>query len=282
MTKITAKIKERLIEGVKKFQTILISAKSKDINESDTVVIIADILNEILGYDKYSEITSEFSVKKTFCDLALRIDGKVKFLVEAKAIGLDLKNDHIRQALDYGANAGIEWIILTNGINWKIYKVTFGQPVSNELLYEIDLLKLNYKKDDDLELLFYLCKESLSKSCLEEFHMQKKILNKFSVGQIVLTDDVLNVIRKNIRKMSPEIKVTNEEIKNILLNEVLKREIFEGDKVGKVKRTINKLNKSYKRKLDAKAKKENNQIKTEKNETSSFIGKIETEIIKEK
>lgn len=103
MAAIPAKVKTRLTNGVKKFQPILNSAKSKDINESDTVVIITDILNEIFGYDKYSEITSEYAIKKTYCDIAINIGGKLRFLIEAKAIGLDLKDDYIKQAIDYGA-----------------------------------------------------------------------------------------------------------------------------------------------------------------------------------
>nr|WP_061260548.1 hypothetical protein [Leptospira interrogans] len=85
---IPTKIFERISSGVKKFQPILTSAKTRDVNESDTVVIITDLLSEVFGYDKYSEITTEHVIKKTFCDLAIKIDGKVKLLIEIKAIGL--------------------------------------------------------------------------------------------------------------------------------------------------------------------------------------------------
>ena len=36
---------------------------------------------------------------KTYCDLAIKVDGKLRFLLEAKAIGLELKDDYIKQAL---------------------------------------------------------------------------------------------------------------------------------------------------------------------------------------
>lgn len=74
---IPTKIFERISSGVKKFQPILTSAKARDVNESDTVVIITDLLSEVFGYDKYSEITTKHIIKKTFCDLAIKIDGKV-------------------------------------------------------------------------------------------------------------------------------------------------------------------------------------------------------------
>ena len=115
------KSQARLVVGIKKFQNVLNIAKAKDINESDTVVIVTDILSELFGYDKYVDITSEYEIKKTFCDLAIKIDGKIRLLLEVKAIGIDLKDDQIKQAIDYGSNVGVDWTILTNGCVWKVF-----------------------------------------------------------------------------------------------------------------------------------------------------------------
>ncbi len=186
MAVIPNKVQSRLVAGIKKFQPILNAAKAKDINESDTVVIITDILNELFGFDKYSEITSEYAIKKTYCDLAIKVDGKLRFLIEAKAIGLELKDDYIRQAIDYGANAGVDWVILTNGHIWKVYKISFAKPIEKEMVYEIDLLNLSYKKQSDLDMLYCISKEGLGKSVLEEYHLQKQALSRFFIGQIVL------------------------------------------------------------------------------------------------
>jgi len=237
-----SKFQARLVTGIKKFQNILKIAKAKDINESDTVVIVIDILSELFGYDKFLDVTSEYAIKKTYCDLVLKIGGQTRFLIEVKAIGLDLKDDYIRQVIDYGANAGVDWVILTNGCVWKIYKITFTKPIDKELVYEFDILKINAKKQSDLEMLYYICKESIGKgkSALEGYYLQKQILGRFFIGQVIVTEPIINVIRKSIRKIAPEIKVTNEEIKEILLSEVLKREVLEGNKVEEAKRRISK------------------------------------------
>ena len=240
MATIPQKVQTRLITSLKKFQTIVSNAKSKDINESDTVVIITDLLSELFGYDKYTEITSEQAIKKTFCDLAIKIDGKVRFIIEVKAAGLDLKSDHIKQAVDYGSNLGIDWVILTNGSSWKVFKIIFGKPVGNEIVYEFDLTQLNAKKENDLELLYYVCKESLGKSVLEDFHVQKQSFNKFFVGQLILSEPVIDSIRKVLKKVSPDIKVSNEDIIELIENEVLKREVVDGEKVEEAKKKINK------------------------------------------
>lgn len=238
MSNIPSKILPRLTLGIKKFQTILTTAKAKDINESDTVVIITDMLSEVFGFDKYSEITSEFAVKKTWCDLAIKIEEKVKFLIEVKAIGLLPKEDHIKQAVDYGSNSGVDWVILTNGIRWRIYKIIYGKPISHDLVYEFDFLTLNAKKEADLSLLYYVSKESLTKSVLEEFHVQKQSLSKFFIGQILLSDSVLETIKKSVKKITPNAKLDTDDIRDVIANEVVKREIFEGDKADEAKKKI--------------------------------------------
>ena len=120
MPRIPQKVARRLSLGLKQFQPILESAKSRDVNESDTVVIVTDILSEIFGYDKYNEVTSEYAIKGTYCDLAIRLNGKLHYLIEVKAIGSDLKENHIKQAIDYAANEGVDWVLLTNGITWRV------------------------------------------------------------------------------------------------------------------------------------------------------------------
>ena len=244
MAPIPIKVEPRLIAGIKKFQPILNHAKSKDINESDTVLIITDMLDEIFGFNKYTEITSEFAIKKTWCDLAIKIEDKMKFIIEVKAIGLPLKEDHVKQAVDYGSNQGVDWVILTNGVRWKVFKIIFSKPISHDLVYEFDFLALNPKKQTDLSLLYYVSKESLGKSLLEDYHTHTQSLNKFFIGQLILTESILDAIRKNIKKMSPGVKIELEDLKEVISADVLKREILEGDKAEESKKKIAKYLKS--------------------------------------
>lgn len=247
MINIPIKVKTRLIAGVKRFQPILIMARDKDINESDTVTIVSDFLSDVFGYDKYTEITSEFSIKKTFCDLALKLDGQVKLLIEVKSAGLDLKDTHIKQAVDYGSNAGVEWVILTNGVVWKVYEIIFAKPVSMDLLYEIDMSTINMKRQADVELLYYLTKEAMgksSKSSLDNYCTQKQFLNRFVIGQILLSDTCLDAVRKAIKKLAPDAKISNEEIQQIIADEIIKREVLDGEKAIDAKKRVTKAFKS--------------------------------------
>lgn len=255
MTPISKKVAERLIASLKHFQPILSSAKARDVNESDTVIIVTDIISEVFGYNKYSEISSEHAIRGTSCDLAISIEGKLQFLMEVKAIGLDLKDNHVKQAVDYAANKGIDWVILTNGTNWRLYKVAFAKPIDQELVLDIDFLELNPRNEDDISSLYLLCREGWQKQVMLDFAAQKEALNKFFVAGMILSEAVLNVIRKEIKKSCPDVKVKNEQIEAVLLREVLKREVVEGEKAEDARKKISRVNNRLSREADSKSEK---------------------------
>ena len=245
MAAIPVKVKKRFSDGLKKYKPVLSRAEKQDLNESDTVTIIVDMLSDIFGYDKYTEITSEFAIKKTFCDLAIRIDDNVKILIEVKSIGTNLKDNHLKQATDYGANAGIDWVVLTNGESWKVYKIIFSKPVEHELVYEFNIHDLKSSNNEDIGYLFMLSKEAINKkrNTLDEYHAQKKLVNPPMLAQIILHADVINAIKRTLKKVSSDTKVNNDEVISILLNDVLKRDALEDEKASEYKRKISRATK---------------------------------------
>lgn len=238
MATVPSRISNRLCDGLKRFQPILESAKSRDINESDTVVLITGILSEVLGFDKYHDITTEFAIRGTYCDLALKIDNKPAILLEAKAVGIDLKEAHIKQATDYAANKGLDWVILSNGIRWLVFKIHFTKPIQHTQVFELDMLQLKGKSNEDLEILYVLTKEGIIKQSLELFFEQKQATNKYMIGALLTVDSVLTAIRKELKVIYPDIRVTADEIKQVLNKEVIKREIFDGEESEEAKRKV--------------------------------------------
>lgn len=241
MAFIPNRILDRFAKTIGRFQSILKNAKDRDINESDTVVIVSDILSEVFGFDRYSEITREYTVKGTYCDLAIKSNGEIQYLIEVKSVGTELKEQHLRQIVNYGANYGIPWIVLTNGIYWIIYRIKFEKPIGYEVVASFNFLEINPKKLADKEILFLLCKEGLTKSVREEYFNRIQSINKYVIGGIILSDNSINLIRRELKSISGGIKVEDEEIKNILMNDVLKREIVESEQVTK---TLQKLKKT--------------------------------------
>ncbi len=243
MAIIPQKIQTRITEGLKKFQPIVESAKIRDVSESDTVVMLTGILSDILGYDKYVDITTELAIRGTYCDLALKINDKISLLIEAKAVGIDLKEQHVKQVVDYAANKGIEWVILTNSVSWRVYKVVFSKPIQNILVCDIDFLKLRPKAIQDIETIFLLSKEAIAKNSLDVYFTQKQATNKFMIGNLLSEESVLNTIKKELKQIYPDIKVTNDEIRTVLVSDVIKREILEGESSDEAKKKIAKANK---------------------------------------
>jgi hypothetical protein len=228
------KVADRITAVLKRFQPILTSAKARDVNEADTVVIVVDLLAELFGYDKYSEITREHSIKSTFCDLALKIDGRLEFLIEVKAIDAELKD------VDYAANQGVEWVALTNGVIWRVYRISFAKPIDQQLVLDLDLLALNPKSREHIENLYLLTRESITKSGLLAYHDHKEATSRFFLAAVLLGDTVVETIRRELRRVSPDIKVSVEEIRQTLTDEVIKRDAVEGPKAELAKKRVTK------------------------------------------
>ncbi len=238
MARLPKKAVERINAGLKRFQPILASAKARDVNESSTVVMVTDLLQDLFGYDKYAEITSEHMIRGTFCDLAVKLDDTLALLIEVKAIGLALKEQHVKQAVDYAANQGVEWVALTNGALWKVYKVSFSKPISHELVVDLDLLNMNPRNSEHIELIGLLAKEGWQKAHLGDYHSQRQALSRFTLGALLLSDSVLEVLRREIRRLAPEVRIDTEEIKAALEADVLKREVLEGEKAEAARKQI--------------------------------------------
>jgi predicted type IV restriction endonuclease len=158
-----------------------------------------------------------------------------------KAIGIELKEAHIKQAVDYAANKGADWTILTNGKEWKVFKVIFGKPIEQELVLEIDLLSLSPRNSSHIEQAYYLTREGLVKGALSAYHTQQEATNRFFIAAIVQSDTIVDAIRRELRQLAPDVKVQSEEIKENLINNVLKREVVDGDKASEAKKKVHKL-----------------------------------------
>jgi predicted type IV restriction endonuclease len=246
MNPIPRKALDRLnAKTIKYFQSELDKAKSRGDNEADTVKIVIEMLSEIFGYDKLNEIKSEHAIKGTYCDLAIKLNDLDKpcFLVETKAINIELKDSHINQAVAYGAREGVKWVILTNGIHWNLYKVIVNEFVDQELIIDFDFSLLNSRDADHLEKLFHLTKEAVMRRCLEDYDAHQQAMSRFSLAATIISKPVLEVIRRELRRVSPNAKITTEEIESALRSYVLKGEVFEGAKAVEAQKKITKAQK---------------------------------------
>src|SRR5262245_48924013 len=96
---------------LKKLSPHLLKAREDNLNEGDTLLLIIKVFEEALDYDSMAEITRESQVKYRYVDLAIKINGTTRFLVEAKPAGTVLRDRHIEQAQHYAAEANIPWTL---------------------------------------------------------------------------------------------------------------------------------------------------------------------------
>jgi len=238
------RISKRFLDRAKKhlrhYQRILGEAQSRDVNESDTVVIVSDMLADIFGYDKYADVTTEFCIRSTFCDLAVKVNGQARFLIEVKSIGTDLKANHLRQAVDYGAKQGTEWVILTNGAIWQAHRIKFDKPIDSDEVFTLDLLDPSVKTAELLIKLHLLSKEASSNAEIGKYWMQKEATSRFVLAQLFMDDDILRTLRRELRAISSDVKVSVEDLRDLVRNEVIKRELLEGDKAASAEALVRK------------------------------------------
>ena len=247
---IPKKVADRIAVSSKKYIKVLEGAVKNDISESDTVLIIRDMLDEIFGYDRFNEITTEFAIRNIYCDVAIKIDGIPRYIIEVKSVGTKLNENHIRQAAEYCTKTNLDYAILTNGPLWKVYNILYKRPIKIKLLFEIDWLKENLKDQGFYERVFCLCKEGIAKTALSQYQEEKQATNKYILGAIILGDQVLKEIRKEVKRFS-NFSISIDELRPIIREEVLKREIIEGDEVsGAIKKYKSLHTKEEKQKSD--------------------------------
>ena len=221
--------------GIKKFRPIVSQAQKGELREADTVNIVRDIFSELFGYDRYSEITSEHAIKGTYVDLAIKVQqknqSKIHLIVEVKGAYKELSDGHVRQATDYAIKEGIDWVVLTNCVEWRVYKIKFGKPAGFELVQDFSLKSLNGRSSEDLGNLYLLTKEGCSKSALNDYLETHKAIAPENIGAILLHESCLNIVRKNLRKCYPDQRVSVEDLEKVLTESVIRPTILDSDEL---------------------------------------------------
>jgi len=133
----------------------------------------------------------------------------------------------------------VEWVALTNGQMWRVFRVIFAKPIDAELVLDIDLLALNAKNHNDLESLYLLTRESMLKSGLYAYHDHLQATNKFYLAAVMLSDAVLDTVRRELRRVS-DAKIELDELREALKQEVIKREVIEGEKADGARKKVAK------------------------------------------
>jgi hypothetical protein len=183
-------------KSLKKFLPYLLKAQEENLNEADTTLRIIKVFEETLGYDPLGDITRESPIHDKFVDIALKIDGSIRLLVEVKSAGTKLRDHHIDQAQHYGAEGNIPWVVLTNGVVWNLYHLSFDEGVEYVKAFSVDLA--SDAIDKAAEQFALLHKHSIAKAELDDYWQKRSALRPESIGRAIFTEDTLKLIRREI------------------------------------------------------------------------------------
>lgn len=214
--------RERVKAGIRRFSKPLADLVARDANEGDTRLLVTDFLCEALGYDKYEELTTEYQVKGEFADYGIRLDKEIVAFIEVKRVATKLTTKHLRQAEMYAVNEGAEWIILTNGVEWRAYHLTGGLPIEIDLTLEVNLLD-DTPPSQKAGLLFYLSRESLNRKQIDELWKARRATSPKSLSAVVTSAPVIEAMRKQLRRTTGQ-NVPATDIARLLRETVIRSE----------------------------------------------------------
>lgn len=137
-------------------------AKNRKMNELATRAALIDPVLAALGWDVMDpdEVAREHKPPRGKpVDYALLVLREPKLYVEAKALGENLGDSKVaHQIMGYAAVAGVEWVVLTNGDEWRIYNSHATVPIAEKLLRSF---KISDAAGGAEEILGLLSKEQL-------------------------------------------------------------------------------------------------------------------------
>ncbi|WP_345048312.1 hypothetical protein [Streptomyces rameus] len=140
------------------------------VGEQNTKAGLIEPVIAALGWDVLDpeEVHREYRRRTTDnpVDYALILRRMPRLFIEAKAIGENLDDPRwANQTISYAAVAGVEWVALTNGAEWRVYNAHAPVPVEHKLFRTVRIA-------DDVgaafELLSLLSKDNMRDNRIQE------------------------------------------------------------------------------------------------------------------
>jgi hypothetical protein len=155
---------EGLAEVLERVRERIASFSSRSIGEQNTKVgLIAPILRAV-GWDveNLHEVHLEYRRRPADkpVDYALMLNGAPRLFVEAKGLGENLEDRRwANQIMGYAVVAGVRWVVLSNGDEYRLYNSHAAVPVEEKLFRQV---RVTGDDSDPAETLALISKESIA------------------------------------------------------------------------------------------------------------------------
>ena len=144
--------------------------RKKGAEENVKQKIVVPILR-LLGFD-LKDMDFEHAVRNKRADIALLIRGKPKVIVECKSAEQNLDR-HARQALEYAWERQVNWVLLTNGLETRLYR-SFMENVPEPGDRELLRVRLRELDSEFKSLAEWVSYRSLSTNRIERISEEKE------------------------------------------------------------------------------------------------------------
>lgn len=209
---LTQSKQRKLLSALKEYHKQYLKKLKPELDESGTRLMINSFLTEVLDYTPIEDVKTEYMIRGTYADYVVQIKGVQHFLVEVKALGIELSEKHLRQAINYGANEGIEWVLLTNGKQFDFYKILFEKPINERKVFSIDLSDFS-KLRQYTSTIQYIHKHSVMAKGLDHLWNKCIALDPITVAGLLHNKPILNFIKRALKKKYKH-NFTDEEVGN--------------------------------------------------------------------
>jgi len=232
------KAKERIKKGLRRMNGVVERAIRDDWKEADTRKIVTDVLVQLLGWNEYANITCEQMIGSRYADFVIRKEGEQIAVIEVKQVGLKLKDTHLNQARLYAIDEGIDWIVLTNGDHWKVYRMELeGKVPVSKHVFDVTISDSDMKPAEKAELLYLMSEEAHRKHEINDYYQRKVALSGPNLADHILGDDVINKLRNSIRSTTGQ-RLSNSEIANALVSRLFRPDAVTEDHQKAIKKMI--------------------------------------------
>jgi hypothetical protein len=103
-----------------------------------------------------------------------------------------------------------------------------------------------------LECFGNLSREGFSKGKMADLLHQKQLTNKFTIAALLISDDVLDDLRKAIRRLGSGIKIDIDYLRALLTNEIVKRDLIDSEEAKAAFQNVKHLQKAAHKKSSEK------------------------------
>lgn len=183
---------------------------NRRLGEQNTKVSLIEPVIGALGWDLFDpdEVCREYrrpTSSDNPVDYALLLLRTPRLFIEAKGLGENLDEARwANQTISYATAAGVEWVALTDGAEWRIFNAHAPVPIEDKLFHRV---RLAVDVDRAFEILMLLSKDDMRDNRLQElweaFFVDRQVaqvLNElFGSGEPAR--DLVNLVARRVPRL---------------------------------------------------------------------------------